>query len=158
MALPPLATVNDLAAWVGQTIESADPRGEAVLSAASALVRGYTSQSWVDEHGDLVETVPDDVAAVVVQVAARAWLNPNPNLRNWNKGPFAEGYFDAASLGLHLTAADKDALAHYRNTGASTGLGTIGITRGDTGLDTVYVPTAPAPSGYPFPWYAADGF
>lgn len=155
MALPPLAQVSDLAAWVGQTIESDDPRAGAVLSAASALVRGYTKETWVDENGDLVG-VPDDAAAVVVQVAARAWLNPNPNLKNWNKGPFAEGYFDAASLGLYLSDADKDALADYRETGASTGLGTIGITRGDLGYDTVYVPTGPPPSGYPFPWYAAD--
>lgn len=157
MALPPLAQVSDLAAWVGQTIESADPRAGAVLSAASALVRGYTKKTWVDENGELAG-VPEDASAVVVQVAARAWLNPNPNLKNWNKGPFAEGYFDAASLGLYLSAADKDALADYRETGASTGLGTIGITRGDVGYDTAYVPTAPAPSGYPFPWYAADGY
>ena len=157
MALPPLASVSDLAAWVDQTIASDDPRAGAVLSAASALVRGYTKVTWVDDTNALTD-VPDDVAAVVVQVASRAWLNPNPNLRNWNKGPFSEGYFDAAALGLYLSDADKDALTDYRTTPASTGLGTIGTTRGELGLDTVYVPTAPAPAGYLFPWYAADGY
>lgn len=158
MALPPLAPVSDLAAWTGQTIPSADPRAGAVLAAASALVRAYAQKTWIDVDGVTLLAVPEDVAAVVVQVASRAWLNPNPNLKNWNKGPFAEGYFDAASLGLYLSDVDKDALAIYRETGASTGLGTIGVTRGDSGFDTVYVPTGPAPSGYPFPWYAADGY
>jgi hypothetical protein len=65
--LPPLAV--DLAAWTGEA--SVDPvRAGAVLSAATALVRGYAGQAWDDD------AVPDEIHALVVQVAARVWTNP----------------------------------------------------------------------------------
>jgi hypothetical protein len=155
MALPPLALVSDLAAWVGREIPENDPRAGAVLSASSALVRSYTGQTWVDESEALTE-VPDVVSAVVVQVAGRVWVNPgglvsatiDDGTRRWG---------EAGSAGLYLTAHEKDVLGDYVEGGQSD-LGTLSVSRGRIGLDTIYVPTAPEPSGPPFPWYDAEDF
>lgn len=154
MALPPLAAASDLAAWVGQTIASDDPRAGAVLSAASALVRGFTGQTWTDD-ADALTDVPDDVEAIVIQVAARVWLNPSGAVQ-WTKGPFSERYADSASWGAYLTDTEKESLAAYVTGAPSIGIGTLSITTGVSNNDTIYVPTGPPPAGPPFPWYSAD--
>ena len=147
--LPP--PVSSLAAWIGQSIETDDPRAEAVLSAASNMVSAYAGKDWSTEDA------PADVVDIAVQAAARVYLSPaNPNIRNWNKGPFGEGYFDAAANGLYLTDEEKTVLNRFRT--AAFGLGTVSTTRGSVTDGTIYVPTGPEPSGYPFPWYAADGY
>ena len=151
--LPPLAEASDLAAWVGQDIPVADPRAGAVLSAASALVRSYTGQTWVE--ADALTDVPDIVNAVVVQVAARVWLNP-AGLESVTLDDGTRRWGSRAGSGVVLTDADKDALAGFRETGASTGIGSVSLTGGSYTLDSIYVPTGPPPSGPPFPWYAAD--
>ena len=153
MAQPPLAAVSDLAAWVGQDIPAADPRAGAVLSAASALVRGYTGQTWLKDDGSL-DDVPDDVNAVTVQVAARVWLNPG-GLESATLDDATRRWGAAGGLGLRLTDADKEALAGHV-TGTPADLGTVSFTTGATPAATIYVPTGPPPSGDPFPWYAAD--
>lgn len=153
MALPPLANVADLAAWVGQEIPDGDPRAGAVLSAASALVRAYTSQTWVDDDGSPIE-VPEDVAAVVVQVAARVWMNPgglesvtlDDGTRRWGSG---------GGLGLYLTESEKEILGAHVD-GGPPDLGTVSFTVGAVNDPTIYVPTGPPPSGYPFPWYSGN--
>lgn len=151
--LPPL--VQDLADWIGQPIPSdAEARAAAVLSAAANLVVGYAGKTadWIAD----VE-VPADVSDIVVQVAARVYLSPpNPNVRNWTKGPFAEGYFDAAGNGLYLTDEEKVTLDRFRS--SASGLGVLSTTREDPTTGTIYVPTGPPPAGYDFPWYAADGY
>lgn len=149
MALPPLALVDDLAAWVGQTIPSDDPRAGAVLSAASALVRSYAGQTW--ETGE----IPDDVASVTVQAAARVWLNPNGAVA----AAIDDGslrWSEASAAGLYLTDADKAVLGAYQEAGEASGLGTLSVAGGSLLDDTIYVPTGPPPSGYPFPWYSAE--
>lgn len=145
--LPP--PVADLSAWVGQTIASDDSRAAAVLSAASNLVQGYTGKDWS------AEDAPADVADVVIQVAARVWRNPSGAI-HWTKGPFSERYTEDASNGLYLTDAEMSVLNRFRT--SASGLGTLSTTRGEAGAHTIYVPTGPEPSGYPFPWYAADGY
>jgi hypothetical protein len=144
--LPP--PVSALSAWVGETIANDDARAAAVLSAASGLVRGYAGQAWAD-------SVPDDVAAIVVQVAARVWRNPSGAVSR-TAGPFSESYASDAVLGLFLTESEQSVLNRFRV--VASGLGTVSTTREDPGTGTIYVPTGPAPSGYPFPWYAADGY
>lgn len=149
--LPP--SVASLSTWIGQTLDESDPRAAAVLSAASSMVQGYTGRDWTTDGND----APDEVLNLVVRVAARVYLSPaNPNLRNWTKGPFSEAYFDAAGSGLALTDDEKAVLNRYISN--ASGLGTISTTREDASTGTIYVPTGPPPSGYPFPWYAADGF
>lgn len=145
--LPP--PVADLADWVGQTIASGDPRAAAVLSAASNLVQGYTGKDWS------TDAAPADVVDVVIQVAARVWRNPTGAV-SWTKGPFSERYRDDAADGLYLTESEMSVLNRFRT--AASGLGTLSTTRGDGDSHTIYVPTGPAPAGYDFPWYAADGY
>ena len=154
MALPPLAEPTALAEWLGRDSVLSDARAGAVLSHASTKVRRYTGQAWVDEVGALTE-VPDIVAEVTVRVAARAYLNPedldsvtlDDGTKRWG-----------TTRGLVLTDEDKEDLAEYVPvTGVIEGFGTISTNRGDTmGDETVYVPTAPEPAGYPFPWYDAS--
>lgn len=148
-SLPP--PLGALATWIGKPTLDGDQRAEAVLAAASNLVEGYTGRDW-----STIDDAPEGVIDLVVQVAARVYLSPpNPNVRNWAGGPFSEGYFDAAQNGLYLTSEERSQLDRYRT--SVGGIGTITTTRNDRGCDTIYVPTAPAPSGYPFPWYSADG-
>lgn len=155
MALPPLAPVSDLAAWVGQTIPSDDPRAGAVLSAASALVRSYAGKTWTDD-ADALADVPDVVASVAVQVAARVWANPSGAIA----AAIDDGslrWSEASASGLYLTDADKAVLGAYQEPAAeSFGLGTVSLAGGSYELDTVYVPTGPPPAGYPFPWYSTE--
>ena len=154
MALPPLAEVSDLADWTGRSIDPSDPRAGAVLLRASALVRAYTGQTWTNAGGDL-QDVPEVVAGIVVQVAARVWMNPaglssitvDDATRRWG----ADG-----SGGLMLTDAEKAVLADYMDGGAPADLGVVSFTRGPLGNGTVYVPTGPPPSGPPFPWYSSE--
>jgi hypothetical protein len=146
---PPFTTLE---AWTGQAISTGPEldRAEAVLLAASNRVAAYASKEWTDD-------VPDDVVDIVVQVAARVYLSPpNTNVRQWTKGPFGEGYFDAAQNGLYLTADEQAALGRFRT--SPSGLGTLSVTREDASAGTIYVPTGPPPAGYDFPWYAADGY
>lgn len=155
MALPPLATVSDLAAWVGREIPDNDPRAGAVLSAASALVRSHSGQTWVDGSNALAD-VPDVIAAVVVQVAGRVWVNPS-GLTSATIDDATRRWGEAGTAGLYLTPHEKDVLADY-TIGGQSDLGTLSVTRGAIGMDTIYVPTAPEPSGPPFPWYASEDF
>lgn len=155
MALPPLADVSALASWVGQEIAPEDPRAGAVLSAASALVRSYTGETWV-EDGELADDVPDVVGAIVVQVAARVWSNPS-GLTSVTIDDATRRWGESGAAGLYLTDAEKEALSPYVTT-PSRDVGVLSTTRGEGGFDTLYVPTGPPPSGPPFPWYSTEDF
>lgn len=127
---PPLAEVSDLAAWVGQDIPDSDPRAGAVLSAASTLVRAEADPDVAAEWA--MTTAPDEVSMVVVQVAARVWLNPT--------GMVAESVDDytarwaESESGVYLTKTERDVLSKYRT--KAKGVWTLGTTRGDyTGAD-----------------------
>lgn len=145
-ALPP--PVDDLAAWLGQSITD-ETRAEAVLSAASAIVSGYAGQDWSTEDA------PADVAAVVIQVAARVWRNP-AGLQSVTIDDATQRWFESTASGLFLTDEEKSILNRFRTT--ASGLGVLSTTRNEGIGDTIYVPTGPPPAGYPFPWYAADGY
>jgi hypothetical protein len=144
----PLITVSDLATWLGVSIANEDPRAEAVIAAASALVRSFTGRTWVDVPA------PDDVKSVAVQVAGRVWTNPPTGVSSQSRGPFSVTYADAGALGMFLSADEKIILGRYKV--GRHGLYSIGVTKNDAYSDTIYVPTAPAPSGYPFPWLTSE--
>lgn len=113
MALPALATVEDLAAWLDESIDPTDPRALAVLRMASARVRSYTGRTWVDDSGDLTD-VPDEVWSVTVQVAARAYTNPSGIVQE-TTGPFTARWPEEHGQVLFLTAAEQAALDPYRS-------------------------------------------
>lgn len=152
MALPSLAAVSDLAGWIGRAIPDNDPRAGAVLSQASNRVRRVTGQTWVDDAGALTN-VPDIVRDVVVRVAARVWMNPegldsvtlDDGTKRWG-----------TVRGLALTDGDLADLSQWLPKTDLGGFGTISTHRGDPIPTTTYVPTAPEPSGEPFPWYSTD--
>jgi hypothetical protein len=151
MALSPLATPADLAAWTGETIDSNDARAEAVLSFASALVRAYTGETWDSDD----DAAPAEVCGVVVQAAARVWGNPK-SLESLTVDDTTPRWGSAGTMGVYLTEADKDILGRYV-TGGPSDIGSIGLSvNGGPTRDTVFVPTGPPPAGYPFPWYSAD--
>lgn len=153
MALPPLAQVSDLAAWVGREIPDTDPRAGAVLSHASTRVRTYARTSWTDDAGVLT-AVPDIVRDVTVRVAARAWRNPD-DLESITLDDGTKRW--GSARGLALTDEDKEDLADFRGDALPGGLGVVSTYRGDLPHDnTVYVPTGPPPSGYPFPFLHPD--
>ena len=153
MALPSLAEVIDLAGWVGRTISDDDPRARAVLSHASTKVRTYTGLTWTDDAGDLT-TVPDVARDVTVRVAARAWRNPE----DLDSVTLDDGTKRWGSVrGLVLTDEDRDDLAQFRTNVTPGGMSVLTTYRGDAFADdTVYVPTAPEPAGYPFPFLSSD--
>ena len=146
--------MEDLSAWIGRSlIETGDAsRAGAVLSHASTRVRTYVGQSWVDESGELGD-VPDVVRDVTVRVAARAFRNPedldsvtlDDGTKRWG-----------AVRGLALTDEDREDLAQFLSKTLPSGLGVLSTVRDDRADSTLYVPTAPEPSGYPFPWLDTD--
>lgn len=141
MALPPLATEDDLAIWLGSAVESG--RAGAVLSAVSSLVRSEAGRTWEDDEP------PDEVVAMVVDVAGHIYRNPAA-IRQVSTGPFSESY--AITQGLSLTDAQKAILRRY--SARARGLWSLSTTRGDSYDDTIYVPVVGTAT--PFPWYAAS--
>lgn len=82
--LPPLASVEDLAVRLGLTLEedSADYlRAAAVLDDVSALVRLEAGQDYMtvatEEDPAVLDEVPGAIVSVTLQVARRAYMNPD---------------------------------------------------------------------------------
>lgn len=109
MALPSLATVDDLATWLGTTITDED-RAEAILTAASTLVRSTSGRSWVDADGEpeegLTETELDAAHTVVLMVAARV-RNNSEGVISQTSGPYSKTVAAWAAYGLELTDVEK---------------------------------------------------
>jgi hypothetical protein len=110
--LPALADIDALEAWTGDTIPDDDPRALAVLAAASALVRSETRRTWLDDMGALA-AVPDELGMVVVQVAARKWLNPEDVIQD-GTGPFTARFSERTADGLYLTDTERAICARHR--------------------------------------------
>lgn len=147
-ARAPLATPTDLGDFLDDDIAQDDPRAVSVLSIASNLVRAYLD--WSDSDPD---EVPDAAKSVVIDVAARVWLNPG-GLESDAIDDTQRRFGIQAHERFYLTAANKMMLDSLR-TRRTGGLYTISV-RDDRTSSTIYVPTGPPPSGYPFPWYATD--
>lgn len=143
MSLPLMASVTDLADWLGDEIAANDPRAVALLRRASALVRSEAGVEWADE-------VPEDVQGVVIAVAARVWSNPNSAIQR-TAGSFSERLSERAAEGMYLADEERRILSRYAQT--RFGIGTIRTYRDDGyGGGTVWVPTSPPPSGQGFPF------
>lgn len=121
MSLPALADAESLKAWLGLASIDLD-RADAVLDAASALVRAKAAQSYTD-------TVPDHVRSIVVQVAARMWENP-AGLTSETAGAWTGRYSD-----VYITDDETSTLQARR---ATSGVWTLRTTRDDSD-DTYYI-------------------
>jgi hypothetical protein len=161
MALPPLATVDDLAAWpgIGTISTDVEAAAEAVLAAASALVRSDTGRDWlvdVDTFDDAHPPVDDDALAVartvVVLAAGRVWRNPAGVIHDVT-GPLSARFAEWVAEGLLLTPAEKDMLSPWR-IAARPAVWTLATSRGDPETDGVYIPVVgsdkPLPAGEPW--------
>src|SRR5688500_9746486 len=125
-----IATLDDLEPWL--TIDNED-RAEAILAAASTLIRSKTGQAWVDAAGVQLEDVDDDdfaaVKTVVVQVALRVYQNPL-GVTQQATGPFSRSVAAWAALGLSLTE-DEAAMLPTTIDGARPALWTQATTRSE---------------------------
>lgn len=80
MPAPSLATIADMEARLGHTID--DPaervRAQALLDDASALIRFEANRTWMDDTVDppVLGVVPDFVVSLTAQAALRGWYNP----------------------------------------------------------------------------------
>ena len=148
MAQAPLATPADLGDFLGEDITAEDARAVSVLSIASDLVRAYVG--WAEDPTE----IPSAASNVTVDVAARVWLNPG-GLERDGIDDVQRGFGQQAHERFYLTPANKMMLSPLRPKTRTGGLYTVSVHDGRTDT-TIYVPTAPEPSGDPFPWYAAD--
>lgn len=94
MTLPSLASLADLEARLGATVDKPAERERAValLADASALVRHEAQEEWLDANDEL-EDVPPLVVAITCAVALRAFYNP-ADIASTNMGGVAVQYRD----------------------------------------------------------------
>lgn len=127
MALPPLATPEDLEYRLGREFTDAElPRVEAALDDASALVRLEAGQTWIDPTTGLVTGLPDAIRTVVLRVAERVIRNPQ-GFRSESAGDYSFQRYDADDGGgPYLT--DRE-IAIIRKAMGRTGLWTQPLER-----------------------------
>ena len=146
-----LASVSELADWLGESIEATSPEGKRAalcLRAASALVRKESGRTWLTDAGELVDPLPEDVRMVTLYCAARVFDNRTAQTRG-GVDDYSESW-KVDEAGAYLTASEKRMLAPFR--GASMGgLGIVSTTRRETPVFNGWVPTD-TPGVY-FPWY-----
>lgn len=138
MAASSLASVAELAEFLGTAIDDEDPRAAALLGMASTLVRSYTGRTGVDDWAEAAD-VPDDAHTVTLLIASRLWSNPdNVSQESRTVGTYNESRSFRAD-GLYMTAVEKSMLEHYRS---RSGLWVQPTTRGDLASenDTIYAP------------------
>lgn len=120
MPLPSLATVEEFDVWLSGSVIDED-RAEAILTAASTLVRSASGRAWVGADGEpeegLTETQSDAAHTVVLTVAERVWLNPEGAVSQ-TAGPYSKSVAAWAAFGLELTDSEKAMLS----TGSTTGI------------------------------------
>lgn len=133
--LPPIASLDDLEAWSSAPITN-EVRADAILAAASTLVRSATGRAWVGADGEWEDGVSaldrDRVNTVVVTVADRVYTNPS-GISQETTGPFSRTVAAWAAFGLELTDAETGMLP-----GGSSGI---------PGLTSIRVAAPAAASG-----------
>lgn len=123
-----LATVDDLAGWLGETISEDTERVRAgwALAATTSLVLEETGQGEDKWPGP--DIVPARVKHVVLACAARAFTNPE----SWNYeavDDWRAGGRPVSEAGLFLTASERRTLAAFGATPASSGFGVVTLDR-----------------------------
>lgn len=119
----PLATVDRLAARVGEPIASAEEiaLAEEVLAEASALVRHY-GRAWPDP-----ELAPAVATSITVAAAARGYLNPSGfQMERSDQATFNR--HDEYASGCSLTRAEIAALKEYN---LNQGIVSVGFSNPD---------------------------
>jgi hypothetical protein len=140
MGLDPLATLDDLATFMGASLSAEDlARADSVLGVVSAVIRSEAGEDWT------TIPVPDQVRAVALAVAARAFRNPT-GASYQTAGPFSANGADVG--GIYLTPAEKDIIRGA--VGNARGLWTQETTRGDwPATDAIVVAVDGTSEGFP---------
>lgn len=157
MALPPLITPEDFETWASRPVSNR-ARAEAIIAAASTLVRTHSGRMWVDAAGepeeDVTELQIESAKTVVLQVTDRVYFNPSGNTQNAT-GPFSASVAAWYSAGMYLTDDDKAQLP--TTTSARPALWTQATTRCDNDVPDIYLevedstePIVHVPHGYPW--------
>lgn len=105
--LPPLASLETLETWMGTSVDSA--RADAIISAASTLIRSHTGRVWVGAEGvedGVTELQLAQVRDVCITVAERVYRNPDGTTHQL-AGPYSRSVATWSALGLWLTDAEK---------------------------------------------------
>ena len=155
--LPPLASVEELSSRLGVALdpESVDGiRAAAALTDASSLVRGEAGVDYVDDHGELVDDIPDEIVSITLAAAARGYRNPDGKVQASNGDVSVSYSFQSGGAAVYLTKAEMRAIR--RAVGGSQ-LTSVELTSGYLiGRDPHYVPTTDPNSDWipigPFPW------
>lgn len=152
MAAPAtLASVTELADFIGEPIDAATAEGKRAvwcLRAASALVRKESGRTWLQDGGDLVDPLPEDVITVTLYCASRVFDNRNAQTRG-GLDDYSESW-KVDESGAYLTASEKKMLTPFQQSGIA-GMGTVATTRLTHEPTSGLVPTG-TPDVY-FPWY-----
>jgi hypothetical protein len=102
----------------------------------------------LQENGDLVSDLPDEVRMVTLYSASRVYDNRNAQTQgsvdDWQEG------WKVEESGAYLTASERRQLASYRSSGMG-GLSTVSTTRATREEPSGWVPTDTP--GVMFPWY-----
>lgn len=119
--MPPLASISMLGAKLGYDPEESElTRAEQLLDAASEMIRDEAGKTWVSETTGALETVPRRVARICVEVAYRAFTNPEA-LSQRSIGDSSKSYDRAGREGgesIYLT--DDEARAIRKAAGVSS--------------------------------------
>lgn len=136
MARPALATIDDLEALLGSSVD--DPtQALARLRQASAIVRAEAGATWLNEDETELDGVPADIPDLVAGMVERASRNPDGATQE-TAGEFSRSFGSQAAERLYLTAGEKAVIAAAA--GRRPGLGTITTTRGDIETASVCLP------------------
>lgn len=149
MALPPLATIEEFNALIIGDVKPGEEteRANALLTAASSLVRFEAGTDWVDETGTL-SGVPDVANTITLAAAVRAWYNP-AQVNSQQLGASSVRYGD-----VWLTKSEADRLGLLAG---KRGLTSVNLTPG-FGFERDNYGWAPVAYDEVHDWSAADWF
>jgi len=125
MPLPPFATVEDLEVRLGVVLGghgSDYDRAAAALDDASALIRNV-GIDWVDDHGEIVDDLPDVVFSVTLAAALRAYQNPTGAERQTVGDVTVAFATGGDGGGVYLTRAERAAIRKAAGTGSLVSVG-----------------------------------
>lgn len=144
-----LASVSDLADWLGEPIGSDTPDGKRAamcLRVASALVRKESGRTWLTEAGGVDDPLPEDVFLITLYCASRVFDNRSAQTRG-GLDDYSESW-KVDEAGAYLTDTERRTLSGFR--GGSGPLGVVSTTRGERHGPSGWVPTDTP--GVFFPW------
>jgi hypothetical protein len=115
-----IITVADLAVWAQEEIDDEDVYAQAIVEAASLVVRTRAKQpTW----GDIGVVVPAMAIFITKMLANRAWTNGVVGVQSDSIGPLSQRLVEDFARGMELTPQEMADLDDLAPAGTSTGKG-----------------------------------